>query len=231
MRLWARRIMVVLAALIINAIGVVLLTKISTQPEPPKDDAPIERKVTAPKIKKLPDLPKPKPRNDRPRKLNTQAAIAPSQLPKFPTLNTPRSMQVAMDPTLNRSLNALFSDLSRRPDQNATNGQGLFDGTSKKKDTPLDASSVDQAPTVRQRVAPRYPLSAERDGVSGYVILRGIIERDGSVSRVDILKSSPPGVFDQAARSAFARWRFQPGRDGGKPVRVWVRKRLEFQLQ
>lgn len=230
MKIWARRIMVVLAALIINAIGVVLLTKISTHAEPPQNDAPTERKVEAPQIKKLPDIPKPKPRNDQPRKLNTQAAIAPSQLPKFPTLNTPRSMQVAMNPALNQSLNSLFSDLSRRPSQNTTNAKGLFDGN-KKKDAPLDASSVDQAPMVRQRVSPRYPLGAERDGISGYVVLRGIVERDGSVSRVDILKSSPPGVFDQSARSAFGRWRFKPGRDGGKTVRVWVRKRLEFQLQ
>lgn len=229
MRIWGRRVLVVLAALIINVIGVVLLTKISTHAEPPQKDTPTEHKVEAPQIKKLPDIPKSKPRTNQPRKLNTQAAIAPSQLPKFPTLNTPRSMQVAMDPSLNQSLSTLFSDLSHQPTQNATDGQGLFDG--KNKDAPRDAASVDQAPTVRQSIAPRYPLGAERDGTSGYVILRGIVERDGRVSRVVIVKSSPPGVFEQAARSAFARWRFAPGRDGGKPVRVWVRKRLEFQLQ
>jgi len=40
------------------------------------------------------------------------------------------------------------------------------------------------------------------------------IEKDGSVSAVNIVSAQPPKIFDQAATRALLRWKFQQN-DGG----------------
>jgi len=240
-----RALLAVTMAVVLNLVGIVLLTALSVAGDDPEPEPEPERTVEAPEIRSLPE---PRPRRDRPRRQsdsvveNTIAGVAASQLPTFSTLDVPNAVPVAVDPAVQESLDTLFSDLSRRPQGSAVpealfegSGRGSDEGSGRGAPTPpgpaVDATEVDEAPTVRQRVSMRYPIDAERDGITGYVVLRGLVERDGRVSRVEILDSNPSGVFDQAAKSAFAKWRFQPGRDGGKPVRVWVRKRLEFRLR
>ena len=58
---------------------------------------------------------------------------------------------------------------------------------------------------------PRYPAEALRAGVAGEVLVEFTVERDGSVSDVRVLRSSPPRTFDREALTAVRRWRFEPG--------------------
>ncbi len=43
------------------------------------------------------------------------------------------------------------------------------------------------------------------------------ITEAGDVDRVDILKSDPTGLFDEAAKQALLEWKFPAGRIPGKP--------------
>jgi TonB family protein len=76
-------------------------------------------------------------------------------------------------------------------------------------------------PTVTTRVPVRYPTEAARLQIRGTVILRCIIELDGTVSDVTVLKSldRETGLDDEAVK-AVKQWRFAPGRRDGVPVRV-----------
>ena len=239
----AKRLLLAVAmAVLLNLVGIVLLTALSVVVDEPVDTAQ-ERTVEAPEIRSLPEPrqppPQPPPRTESAVD-KTMAGVASSQLPTFATLDSPKAIPVAVDPAVQESLDTLFSELSRRPQASAA-PEGLFEGSgggqgqrkqgSGQPQRALAAEDVDEAPMVRQRVSLRYPLEAEREGITGYVVLRGLVERDGRVSRVDILDSSPPGMLEQAAKTAFSQWRLEPVRDGGKPVRVWVRKRLEFRLR
>lgn len=222
-------------AVVFNVLGLVLLTMLSTG-APEAEDAPELERVEAPEIREIP-RPTPKTRPDRPRpeqsqssRAQTRSSVAPSQLPRLSSLTTPSSVPVSMQPALERSLDGFFSDLSRQPGPGPVGDPGLFEGRQGEEEV-RDAAEVEQPPSVRQRVAPRYPRQAERDGVTGHVVLRGLIEKDGRVSRVEVVDASPVGVFEEAARAAFARWQFEPARDMGRTVRVWVRKRLEFRLR
>ncbi len=58
---------------------------------------------------------------------------------------------------------------------------------------------------------PRYPADALRAGVAGEVLVEFTVQRDGSVSDVRVLRSSPPRTFDREALTAVRRWRFEPG--------------------
>ena len=67
------------------------------------------------------------------------------------------------------------------------------------------------------RVIPPYPPLAARSGV---VLLEAYVGAEGSVSRVRVLRSSPP--FDEAARGALKQWVFRPARRQGVNVPAFV---------
>jgi protein TonB len=81
------------------------------------------------------------------------------------------------------------------------------------------------------KVLPRYPELARRAGVSGRVILEAIVQIDGTVASVRILRESPPHLgFGEAARAAVARWRYRPGTQQDRPVAVYFTVIVDFAL-
>jgi TonB family protein len=65
-----------------------------------------------------------------------------------------------------------------------------------------------QTPVPLQRVQPEYPLREKIRGVTGKVELQFGIDRDGGVSDVSVIESTPDHVFDHAAIAALKHWRF-----------------------
>lgn len=63
--------------------------------------------------------------------------------------------------------------------------------------------------TVVKKVRPVYPAEAKKTGVEGVVTLRATIERDGSVSNLEVV-SGPP-LLVKAALDAVRQWRYKPG--------------------
>ena len=66
--------------------------------------------------------------------------------------------------------------------------------------------------------APAYPEAARRLRQHGTVLLRLYIATDGSVTRVEALRSSGVAVLDSAAIAALARWHFLPAEENGQAV-------------
>jgi TonB family protein len=56
-----------------------------------------------------------------------------------------------------------------------------------------------------------YPEAAQKAQLSGSGLYELRINKAGVTTAVAILKSSGKPVLDQAARSAFLKWRFKPG--------------------
>ena len=87
-------------------------------------------------------------------------------------------------------------------------------------------------PTVVTRVPARYPPEAVREGLQGTVILRCIVEPDGSVSSATVTKSIDTRFgLDEEAVKAVKQWRFEPGRREGVPVRVATLVTVTFSLR
>jgi len=81
------------------------------------------------------------------------------------------------------------------------------------------------------KILPRYPELARRAGVSGRVILEAIIQIDGTVASVRVLRETPPHVgFGAAASAALARWRYRPGTQEDRPVAVYFTVIVDFAL-
>lgn len=80
------------------------------------------------------------------------------------------------------------------------------------------------------RVAPEYPRNAVRDGVSGFVEFQVIVNPDGTVRELRVIKSQPPGVFDPVARKALMKWKFKPKLVDGKAVEAKGFQRIDFEM-
>ncbi len=77
---------------------------------------------------------------------------------------------------------------------------------------------------------PRYTEIARKAGVEGVVILRVIINKQGTVESVKLLKKLGFGLDEEAVR-AVKQWKFKPALLNGKPVAVYYNLTVHFRLQ
>ena len=80
-------------------------------------------------------------------------------------------------------------------------------------------SGRDSTATPVVRVEPRFPVTALRDGISGWVKLSFSIDESGAVTDVQILQAEPRGGFEREAARALRRWKYQPQVVDGKAIR------------
>ena len=85
-------------------------------------------------------------------------------------------------------------------------------------------------PEEIDRVVPRYPAAARAANVSGRVVIRGIVRKDGTIDNVEVLKDLSFGL-GEAAREAVQRWRFRPATYRGEPIDVYYTVTVNFRLQ
>lgn len=76
-----------------------------------------------------------------------------------------------------------------------------------------------------------YPSEARMNGVQGRVILKFIIETDGSVSEIRVLRSPDSSLSKEAVRLLSMSPKWEPGKMRGKPVRVEYTFSMIFQLR
>lgn len=78
---------------------------------------------------------------------------------------------------------------------------------------------------------PKYPPRALRAGIQGVVTVEFIVTPEGDVRDPKVIKSDPPGVFDDAARDGVLRWKFKPKVVDGRPITRRARLDINFKLK
>jgi TonB family protein len=96
-------------------------------------------------------------------------------------------------------------------------------------DEPLRVGGDVLRPEVISHPAPVYTPAARRARVQGVVILETVIDEQGDVTGVKVLKGLPMGL-DQAAVDAVKTWKFKPATRNGTPVKVAYVLTLNFTL-
>jgi periplasmic protein TonB len=98
-------------------------------------------------------------------------------------------------------------------------------------EVPDAPSEPDRPARARRTAQPVYPVSAQRDGIEGYVIVRLSIDSNGRVSNVLVVDSEPIGVFERSAREAARQFEFVPARVDGLAASATIEKKIVFSLQ
>lgn len=77
----------------------------------------------------------------------------------------------------------------------------------------------------------KYPPLARESGIQGRVFVNFVVEPDGSVSNVKVIRGIGGGCDEEAIRVVQSMPKWVPGRQRGKPVRVSFTLPVRFTLQ
>lgn len=87
-------------------------------------------------------------------------------------------------------------------------------------------------PKLLREVKPQYTAQAMRAKIQGEVLLECIVQPDGSVGNIRVVRSLDSAFgLDQEAIKAARQWRFAPGTRQGQPVPVLVTIAIAFTLR
>ena len=75
----------------------------------------------------------------------------------------------------------------------------------------------------------KFPVASLEQGVQGLVMLRFVVEADGSVGKVQVLKKLDPNCDREAERVVRSLPKFTPGTQDGRAVAVWYTVPIKFQ--
>ncbi len=76
----------------------------------------------------------------------------------------------------------------------------------------------------------RYPKSARKNKIQGKVIVTMIVEKDGSLSNIKIVRSVSDDIDAEALRVVTLSPKWSPGLQNGRPVRVSYAIPISFML-
>ncbi|MEF3076133.1 energy transducer TonB [Methylobacter sp. Wu1] len=175
--------------------------------EPPKPEPPKPQKKPKPAAKpkakpRKPTPAKPKPLISAPDSASEITVAKTAETPKTPTVEAPKTPPAA----------------SSAPAKSApTEAAPLIQPH-------LNADYLDNPP-------PAYPRISRRLGEQGKVLLRAMINTDGSVAQLAVQKTSGFSRLDQAALETVKHWRFVPARRGSQIVPAWVVVPISFSLE
>ena len=98
-----------------------------------------------------------------------------------------------------------------------------------KPDGPLRVGGDVKAPIPTNRVDPEYTEAARKARIAGIVVVEAVIDRNGNVDRVRIVKGLPAGLGESAV-AAVRQWKFKPGTLNGTPVDVIFNLTVNFKV-
>lgn len=96
----------------------------------------------------------------------------------------------------------------------------------------VPAEDMPQFPNLQSWVAKhiKYPELAKEYGIQGKVYIQFVVEKDGSVSNVKVMRSVDASLDKEAIRVIQSMPKWTPGKQRGKPVRVSYNMPIYFQL-
>lgn len=77
----------------------------------------------------------------------------------------------------------------------------------------------------------KYPVVAAENGISGRVVVQFVVERDGSVSQVKVVRGVDPSLDKEAQRVISSMPKWIPGKQNGQTVRSRFTVPVTFRLQ
>jgi protein TonB len=97
---------------------------------------------------------------------------------------------------------------------------------------PDEFVAYEEPPEQIVEVKPVYPPMAQRAGIEGVVWVKALVDKEGKVRDVIILKDSGATAgFEEAAIEAAMQTVWKPAISNGQPVAVWIAYQIYFKLK
>lgn len=93
-----------------------------------------------------------------------------------------------------------------------------------------EKDNINRPPRLVMKSPLDYPSEARQNSVSGYVMLKILVNASGGVDNVQVEKSEPIGVFDASATRSVRTWKFEPAIVKGQIVAAWTMQKIKFEL-
>ncbi len=77
----------------------------------------------------------------------------------------------------------------------------------------------------------KYPVIAQENGIQGRVVCSFVVNRDGSIVDIEVMRGVDPSLDKEAVRVIGTMPKWKPGEQRGKPVRVRFILPVQFRLQ
>ena len=91
--------------------------------------------------------------------------------------------------------------------------------------------AVDERPILLNRPHPLFTEEARKNKIQGVVRVRILVDVNGAVKEVVVMRGLPDGLNEQAIRAAY-QMRFKPAMKNGQPVSYWMSNvEVEFNLR
>jgi periplasmic protein TonB len=133
----------------------------------------------------------------------------------------PQILEVAFDPTDFVSIDAVINIPDAPPAEKAAEPEPLV----------LDVGAAVKPPVRLYAPQPRYPEVARRARIQGSVILKLLINPQGTVSDLEVVKGMGFNLTEEAVK-AVEQWRFEPPTTAsGRPVSLRYLLTVQFELQ
>lgn len=148
-----------------------------------------------------------------------KAPPKPQEAPKMPKIAVKAQVD-APTPKLAMNVPLMANSLSLGDGPYLGGATGGAGGTSDRAVMPL------------VRIEPQYPRKAAMTGKQGWVRLTFDVNSTGGVENVSVVEANPPRIFNQAAKRALLKWKYQPKLEEGKPVPMrGLKVQLDFKLR
>lgn len=241
-----RRLASVLAAVLaLHALGLWVL--LAGQSEPPELPVPGEVVTTAlllpepasasaaaPAAPARPAVAKPQPARPQAKPAQQPPTAQPLPTPSVPAKSQPPAALPAAVPAQAPSSQApagASAPAAPAAQANAASASTAAGSAAAASPAPARIELPSSSADYLNNPKPAYPGLSKRLGEEGKVVLRVLIEADGSASKAEIRSSSGYDRLDQAALQTVLRWRYLPGKRGGVPEAMWFNVPINFVLE
>lgn len=211
----------IIGLLVSVAVHLLALNPFAGKQPPPKREAVVKEEVVQMEMPPLPDEEEEKPKelDEEP----VENVMAPPSLIDLPTVVPVNAFTQPLQPPPPPGLVASKGAINIPVNPPGANfGRGIKDL--------FDINNLDQKPVGRVQNPPQYPYEMSRAGISGEVVVEFIINSAGDVVDTRVVRSSHR-EFEVPAMQAVQKWKFKPGRKGGKAVATRVSQLIEFNLE
>jgi TonB family protein len=96
--------------------------------------------------------------------------------------------------------------------------------------TLVDAGEVDTAPVSLSRKLPVYSMQARHLRLQGTVVMRVLVNEQGTVDDVVLVEGVNGADLNNAAMRAAKSWTYRPATKNGVPVKVWKTEQIVFKI-